>query len=517
VSECTPGTRESILLDIENWACATDAPAVFWLTGLAGTGKSAIARTLCARLADQRLLGASFFVTRQWQDCRQASNIVRTIAFQLALHDRSFASALFKELRQRPIHTPRSLENQIVDFIAGPACALVGPSLVIVLDALDECDLDFAGRPGGDLLPRLVHNLGLSGRLRLFVTSRAETSIQQMFHSTSAEHQQAVVRLQNIDAQIVRNDIFLYLKHSCALLRSQHSELALSDWPPTRDLETLADISGSLFVLAATMMRFIGDRRFSPRDRLDQLIHGSRQRGDSISQSPYRALDRLYMQVLLNAVGDSDHIEEVLCQRLVALLAVIIASQTPLTVDALVILSGVADRDDTMIAVQSLSAVLLHDEGEPVRIFHPSFTDFIVDPERCNDVRFLVEPDVGHGRLASHCLGLMSRSLCYDICDIRDPAVANQEVHDLEKRLVERVPEALNYAASFWGCHLSSSGTPDKQLLNKLEGFCRKHLFHWLEIGSLLRTLPSAEAYLRQVLQWFEVQRVLHYYHCIDH
>jgi hypothetical protein len=510
---CAPGTRGSILRDIENWACAINAPAVLWLTGLAGTGKSTIARTLCARLADQGLLGAGFFVTRYTKDCREASNIVRSIAYQLAYHDSSFASALCKELRQRPIHMPRSLEKQIVDFITGPASALVGPSLVIVLDALDECFSDVRGRPGGDLLPRLVHGLRLSGRLRLFVTSRTDNSITHMFRSISAEHQQAIVRLQDVDKDIVRNDILLYLKHSFAGIRSDHPELLFSEWPSIRDLELLANISGTLFILAATMIRFISHPRYSPRVRLNQLIHHD----VPISQSPYRTLDLLYMQVLQNAVGDPDNYEEILRERLAALLTVIATSQTPLTVDALTVLSGSTDRDETITVVQSLSAVLLHDEGEPVRIFHPSFTDFIVDSERCNDVRFLVEPDVGHGRLASHCLGLMSRSLCYDICDIRDPAVANREVHDLEKRLFERVPEALNYAASFWGCHLSFSGTPNKQLLNKLEGFCRKHLFHWLEIGSLLRTLPSAEAYLRQVLQWFEVQRVLHYYHCIDH
>jgi adenylylsulfate kinase-like enzyme len=46
------GTREQILSDITTWAKAPDAPVVFWLDGLAGTGKSTIAPYLSQCLCD---------------------------------------------------------------------------------------------------------------------------------------------------------------------------------------------------------------------------------------------------------------------------------------------------------------------------------------------------------------------------------------------------------------------------------------------------------------------------------
>jgi len=45
---CLPGTRGDILTEIESWIDSTgeDVQRVFWLSGTAGKGKSAIAHTL---------------------------------------------------------------------------------------------------------------------------------------------------------------------------------------------------------------------------------------------------------------------------------------------------------------------------------------------------------------------------------------------------------------------------------------------------------------------------------------
>ena len=58
---CLRGTRETVLTEIESWAKDFDASPVFWLNGLAGTGKSTIAQTISELLFADGLLGASFF------------------------------------------------------------------------------------------------------------------------------------------------------------------------------------------------------------------------------------------------------------------------------------------------------------------------------------------------------------------------------------------------------------------------------------------------------------------------
>jgi hypothetical protein len=204
VSMCTPGTRVSILSDLLAWVGASDSPCVFWLNGLAGTGKSTIARTFCDRSNDQGLLGASFFISRDQQERRDASNMVRTIAHQLAVRWRPVSDALCATLRESPVSTARSLQEQIVDFIIIPARELPGnASFVIVIDALDEALSDFLGRPGGDLLLLLGRQLlQLSGRVRLFITSRNEIPILQMFQELSAASHKAV-KLHDLDKAVV--------------------------------------------------------------------------------------------------------------------------------------------------------------------------------------------------------------------------------------------------------------------------------------------------------------------------
>jgi hypothetical protein len=146
---CTPGTRVALLGDLLTWATALDSPCLFWLNGLAGTGKSTIARTLCERLNERGLLGASFFISRDQSDRREASNIVRSIAHQLAVRSRPMSEALCANLRETPVTTARSLQEQITDWIIIPARELPGNAcFIIVIDALDESFTGFS-RPSG--------------------------------------------------------------------------------------------------------------------------------------------------------------------------------------------------------------------------------------------------------------------------------------------------------------------------------------------------------------------------------
>jgi hypothetical protein len=503
-STCTPGTRVSILKDIVAWAAASDSPCVFWLNGLAGTGKSTIARTLCQHLHPmhgQRLLGASFFVSRDQPDRRDASNIVRSIAYQLAVVCPPVSAVLCSKLRETPASVPRSLQQQITDFVITPARELQDTtSFIIVIDALDECMSDFVGRPGGEFLLLLVEQLlQLNGRLRLFITSRGEVSIQNMFRQLSVAAQ-TVVKLQDLDTVVVQADIRTYLEHSFTVISSVRRELALDNWPLAEDIEKLVKLSGLLFIHAATAVRFVQNPKFDPRLRLVQVLVQGQQSG----ASPYRQLDALYRQILSDAVTDSDGDEEILCLRLHAVVAVIILAQVPLSVAALAAVSGVGPQD-VVIVVGHLSS-LLADSTDGVRVFHPSFPDFAIEPVRCTDSRLRVVPLVDHGTIALRCLALMNQHLHYNICSIEDHSVANDEVQGLDQLLSKNVPDALRYAVCFWGAHLAASGSPNGSFLDALDLFCRRHLFHWVEVRSLLRCVPSADASLLEVINWCEVR-----------
>jgi hypothetical protein len=81
---CLPNTRVEVLQEIFDWADGNDERCIFWLNGLAGTGKSTIARTVARKYYEQGRLGASFFFSRGGEDVGYAGKFVTTIARQLA-------------------------------------------------------------------------------------------------------------------------------------------------------------------------------------------------------------------------------------------------------------------------------------------------------------------------------------------------------------------------------------------------------------------------------------------------
>ena len=81
---CLKGTRVCVLDEIEHWAGDFDKSPIFWLNGLAGTGKSTIAQTIAERLFTNDCLGASFFCSRGFEDRSNLQLIFPTLAFQLA-------------------------------------------------------------------------------------------------------------------------------------------------------------------------------------------------------------------------------------------------------------------------------------------------------------------------------------------------------------------------------------------------------------------------------------------------
>ena len=81
---CLKGTRKEVLLQIDQWLRNDGDQRIFWLNGLAGTGKSTIAQTFAEISFADGKLGASFFCSRDFEDRSKLQAIFPTLAFQLA-------------------------------------------------------------------------------------------------------------------------------------------------------------------------------------------------------------------------------------------------------------------------------------------------------------------------------------------------------------------------------------------------------------------------------------------------
>ena len=174
---CLKGTRTDVLLQIERWLMDEQDPRVFWLNGLAGTGKSTIAQTFAEVSFADGKLGASFFCSRVFEDRSNLHAIFPTLAFQLAYRYPPFREQLLRVLRANPDVGRESLCSQLEKTIIGPFKATRIPTLIII-DALDECKDKESESAILSMLSCHVHEIP---QVKFFITGRPEPQIRSGF------------------------------------------------------------------------------------------------------------------------------------------------------------------------------------------------------------------------------------------------------------------------------------------------------------------------------------------------
>jgi WD40 repeat protein len=500
-SGCLENTRTDVLDKLLSWADeSSQRMSIFWLAGLAGTGKSAIAKTFCERLARPHTLFASFFASQSSADCRDPFNIIHTFAYELAIAQPAFCSHIISVLRSHPHIHERPMKEQIERLLADCfAGQLDGRTVVLVIDALDECEK--IGRiEGGALIPLLADALR-DYPVKLLVTSRQETTLVGMFNSLT----HVPLRLHEIETTAVEADVRRILETGFADIRRDHGLTELL-WPSQEELDALVRLTGHFLIFAATALRYIGDDRFTPMDQLREVL----ARDTTLEgEAPYAQIDALYQGILHTATRDgAGRVNLRLCRRIGSLLRTIALLEEPLSVPALAQIMG-TPTNEVAKDVGALAAVLLvADDGSngtsaPVQIFHPSLRDFLLDPQRCYDDHFaVISPQHDHD-LAQRCLLIMNQLLVRNICRIDNFTTANSKISDLDARILEFVPGALQYACGAWPVHLMAGDCPDGTLRAALLEFSHSHLLHWLELMSLLGLLSVTAERLTTLSPWF--------------
>ena len=81
---CLPGTRLSTLATLDTWAHRAGSDRIFWLKGVAGSGKTAVLHTIAKGLKDEGLLGSAFFFSRDTVTRNTPKSLFTTIARDIA-------------------------------------------------------------------------------------------------------------------------------------------------------------------------------------------------------------------------------------------------------------------------------------------------------------------------------------------------------------------------------------------------------------------------------------------------
>lgn len=293
VSGCLQHTREQLLSDIRTWIDSDSEKRIYWLNGMAGTGKSTISLTLAREYSKKKQLGASFFFSSGGGDLASARKFTTTIATQLA----EYSSVLRQHIIHASTSNPRisnlTLYYQWEKLILEPLGLLesnvVQRPLLIVVDALDECDDE---KDVAMLIKCFVRAIMSVKKipLRIFITSRPDKPIDLGFSNISIDSHRYFA-LHSIEKVIVDGDLKIYYRYQLARLSQRHNwdESVISD----EIVQCLVEKSHGLFIYAATACRFINEGGILAKQRLLNLCASGRS-----TSGAEKELDRIYTTVL---------------------------------------------------------------------------------------------------------------------------------------------------------------------------------------------------------------------------
>lgn len=471
--ECLSGTRTELLCQITDWATSTapNGRCIFWLKGMAGTGKSTISRTVAKSLKEANSLGASFFFKRGEGDRGNAAKLFPTLARQLVIRLPHLIPSIQKAIQVDPNIATRSLREQFGKLLLEPFTSLSLSDIqnvVILIDALDECEHDDDIQVILQLLPRLQEASGI--RLRIFLTSRLDPPINLGF-SKMTSHDYRDLALHEIPEEVTEHDIALFLNHR--LLRIRVDRSLPVDWPGDTDLQTLIVMSVPLFIFAATICRMLQDRQWDPVETLTEILE-HRSEGSQLNGTYLPVLNRLLK-------NQSEKRKQQLVQQFQEIVGTIVMLETPLSIISLAKLTGASERAIDL-RLDSFHSVIRipQDRTMPVRPFHLSFRDFLLDPETRKHTPLWIDEKAVHQNLAKWCLSVC-QNLKRNICELPSDATLHADID--RQKIHDYISPELQYACRFWVYHLAKSENP--ALLN-IFPFLKNHFLHWLEAMNIL-------------------------------
>ncbi|KAF7532366.1 hypothetical protein G7054_g8043 [Neopestalotiopsis clavispora] len=483
-----------------SWAENPSTQPVFWLNGMAGTGKSTISRTLAAAFKARGTLGATFFFKRGEGDRGKASRLLTTIAGQMIQVVPSMACHVQDALKADGTIVSKALQEQFDKLIKEPISKIPSSAsssnhCLIIVDALDECEQ----KEDIITLIRLFSKQRAGPvQLKFFLTSRPEIQARLGFSTVDGKYSKYILH-KTAESQIKR-DITAYFEHELAQIRLRFNQDTFetsrqlpTNWPATADLRDLVEMAIPLFIFASTVCRFIGDdRRGGPDQQLNRVLKYK-------SRSQESALDATYLPVLDQMVeGLALRDLELVTQRFHQIVGSIVTLADLLSVSALARLIAVPTEtiNDVLRMLHSVLDIP-RSWQEPVRMFHLSFRDFLVNQERREGPFWIDEEDM-HRQLARACLDILKRSPLIDVRVIEDPEIRRELM--LYWDLVNTpVPLETIYACQYWVFHFQGSAASDS-LAPQVWEFCTNHILQWIE----------AITWMGKLREGFDMLKTLH-------
>ncbi|OQE26467.1 hypothetical protein PENSTE_c005G00738 [Penicillium steckii] len=480
---CLPGTRIEVLSQIQEWAASQDhGKCIFWLNGMAGTGKSTISRTVAEIFSQANSLGASFFFKRSEADRASAKGLFPTIAKQLTVNIPRLRPYIEQAVLDNLGIKEKMLQEQFSKLLLQPLrnfgqsnpstlTSLPWHTVIMVIDALDECTGDNDIRLILHLLPKLqkVDNL----QIRVFLTSRPELPIRLGFSELAVQDHRDLI-LHEIPESVIKHDISIFLRQRLSQIRTE--SLLPDNWPGDENVEKLVTLSIPLFIFAATICRIFADPNWDPMDSLDEIL---------AHQHDQSNMDRTYLPILDQPLnGQTDKQRKKLVEEFQHIIGPIVMLESPLSVGSISRLLELPERAIQLRLTPFHSVLKVPTERNvPICLFHMSFRDYLVDPATSSKTPLTIDVKATHYRLTIQCLSICQQNLRKNICELPSYGIQRKSID--RSSIDHYISPELHYSCRHWISHLAQ-GSNMEEIFDQVFAFLKEHFLHWLEAMTLL-------------------------------
>ena len=482
---CMEGTRTVLLKKITDWVASISGQGnalhgnTYWIYGLPGIGKTALAHSICASLDDQERLAGAFFCRRDDPELSELRNILPTLINKLTIIYPPLRNIVAQHLRKNPNVTPESMPHTLFFDFVRKLPHLPKKPLVFVIDALDECG-STQSRP--DILKALTDAATHAPWLKLIITSRPEVDIQRFFDGPI---QVSHLRYDLTADKDTHSDLRIFAKarfSTVALVRCLQSP-----WPDQSLFDGAISRAAGLFIFIETLALAL-EHCDDPTELL----------GATLLESAGAGLTSLY-GLYSNIVKSRKVQKDAEFRRMIGVL-LIAAPHRPLCEETIAEMASVR-TDLVKMWVAELSSMLYRGEGASggIRVRHLSISDFFVSDDIHRDYQINVHDT--NVELGITCLQKMVEQLRFNICKLEDSRLANDDVKDLPSRIREYISDALQYSSLYWSNHLCfAPNTGDQRVLESLRKFFEgPYGLFWIEVLSIMGMLRIGVPSLRKL------------------
>ncbi|KIK53577.1 hypothetical protein GYMLUDRAFT_178760, partial [Collybiopsis luxurians FD-317 M1] len=476
---CTADTRTGILGQLHTWVAdnSPSCPPIFWISGMAGTGKSTIAKIICeeySKKGGDYQLGASFFCSRQLPDLRDQRNVIPTVAYELS----SSCTALQDELVVVEPKAVKKPESHVTSLLLGPWKKIAesqGLKWLIVLDALDELE----NNGGYNILKQLLEGVdGIHG-LKILVTSRPDQNIANVCNEQLSS--KTICHLHDVEKEVALQDItkFIYTK----------LEHLVPKWKA--ELDQLAEQCDGLFIYAATAIRYIcgnPDSRVQMKSQkqFDQLKSLLSKPDLMLTQSSHIGI--LYQPILdevfANEGGDDAQM----------VVSTIMCVKQPVSVSVLAKLitqPGEEPEEEWVREVVNALHAMTFTQNNCIYIYHKSFLDFFPKDSIREQNKLLAET----------CMHIMQQRLHFNMCDLQTSYKLDSEVPNLRIKVKDMFGNELGYALQYWIPHLIEQEANDS-FLELMPMLMKKKILFWIEVMNLMQKKEDCFKQVLDLRRW---------------